>query len=226
MAFVQLKAEQSTSSVSSFTTTAMTVTAGNGLVACMCSSINGVIGASSSKGDSFSAVVSNLAAFGSVTIAVARNAVGGSTTFTATPSGTAFCSISAQEYTSFGSTNEAVNSAQATGSTAVNPGAVNPASAGDLYVACWTHDGSVNQTFTFNVSGEGWQTRSNLTLTANMPLGSQDFYGSGSKTGSATLSAAANWEAAVGTFTSSVTAATKKFFRPFPFKPSSATPRG
>lgn len=200
--FIQQKAEQSTSSVSSFTTTAMTVTGGNSIVACMSCNVNNTLTASDSQVNSYHTAVTKSASVTSVAIAEATNIKPGSTTFTVTPGAAAFCSISAQEYSGmiYASPEEATNSAGPTNSTAVNPGAVNPSSLGDIYVACWTHDGSGNQSFTPNVSGEGWFLRGNLTNTANQPLGSQDLVSSGSRTGSATLSATANWVAAVATF--------------------------
>lgn len=211
IAFVQMKAAQGTSSAASFTTTAMTTTGGNAIVSCM--GTNGGALTSLNASDSIpntytNGVITKFISFGNVAIGVARSITGGSTTFTVTPNAARFSSISAQEYSGFGSSNEATNSGSASASAAVSPGAVNPASSNDLYVACWTHDGSVSQAFTFNVSGEGWNQRSNLTNTANSPLGSQDLVSSGSKTGSATLGTAANWEAAVATFTAAAAAAT------------------
>lgn len=199
-----IKAEQSTSSVTSFTSTAMTVTAGNGIVACMCSSINNTLVASDSTVSTYNQAVikQNTISVQTVAISVATGITGGSTTYKVTPGASAFCSISAQEYSGLASGNpsDATTNTGEAASTAVNPGAVNPPGTGDLYVAAWVHNGSVSQAFTFNVSGEGWNQRANLTNTANQPLGSQDFIGSGSKTGSATLGTSATWDAAVATF--------------------------
>lgn len=228
--FVQLKAEQSTSSVSSFTSSAMTVAGGNAIVACMSASTVSLssLVASDSKSNPYSLAVfkAGSSSGATVSIYVAPTIAGGSTTYTVTPSSSCFVSISAQEYSGIRPTSpgEATNSAGPTSSTAVNPGAVSPASLGDLYVACWSHDGSANQAFTFNVSGEGWNQRSNLTNTTNMPLGSQDLVSSGSRTGSATLASSAQWVAAVATF-KMVPSAVGAHARPFPFRPGSPPSR-
>ena len=195
---------QSTSSVTSFTTGSLTVTATNSAVACMSSSTtSATLDASSTPSSTWATSIVNSLANGSTSIARTVSLAGGSTTFTVTPSAAQFVSIGVVEYTGMATTtpDEATNSATAT-SLNVNPGAVNPASTGDLYVACWTHNGAADQTFTFNVSGEGWTARANLTLTANQPLGSQDLINaSGSKTGSATISSGPPvWVAAVATY--------------------------
>lgn len=225
MAFIQQKAEQSTSSVSSFTSTAMSVAAGNSIVACMCCNINTATSlvASDSKSNAYTLAKLQSTINGGVSIYVAPLILGGSTTYTVTPSSAAFVSISAQEYSGMLTVNpgEATNGAGPTSSNNISPGAVNPASTNDLYVACWSHSGAASQTFTANLSGEGWTLRSNLTNTANQPLGSQDIVSSGSRTGSAGLGgAAAIWYAAVATFKSGPTFVSRGR-RPFPFKPGS-----
>lgn len=203
----QIISLQSTAAVALFTTTAITVTAGNAVVVSMCAANNTTITASDSKSDAYTNALTRSTAGGSIGISVAPVLVGGSTTFTVTPGTNSFVSISAAEYSGMATSApaEATNQAGAS-SQNVSPGAVNPASSGDLYVAAWVHSGALDQTFTYNVSGEGWTARSNLTLTANEPLGSQDLVSSGSKTGSATLSGAANpaWNAVVATFKAAV----------------------
>src|SRR4051812_38540085 len=112
MAFIQQKAEQSTSSVASFTTTAMTTGAGNSIVACMGTNGGSLtsLNASDSKSDSYTnGVVTNFTANTNVAIGWAKNITGGSTTFTATPNSARFCSISAQEYGPLGASSEATN---------------------------------------------------------------------------------------------------------------------
>jgi hypothetical protein len=206
IAFVQQKAEQSTSSVASFTTSAMTVSSANAIVACTCGSVSTLTSlvVSDSAGDAYSLAVFKAATpglGGSVSIYSAPVLAGGSTTFTVTPNVNAFVSISAQEYSGMvtSSPGEATNNGTGT-STTTSPGAVNPATANDLYVACWSHNGSTSQTFPTNPSGEGWNLRSNLTNTTNQPLGSQDLVSSGSKTGNRTISASASWVSIVATF--------------------------
>jgi hypothetical protein len=229
--FVQQKTEQSTSSVSSFTTTAMTVDAGNAIVACMSAARTATTSlvASDSNGDAFTLAIFKVGApnGGAVSIYVAPVLAGGSTTFTVTPDASDFVSISAQEYSGMVrvSPSEATNSGGPTAGTTASPGAVNPASVNDLYVACWTHNGTTSQLFPTNPSGEGWILRSNLTNTANMPLGSQDLVASGSKTGNRTLSASATWVAAVATFKPLADAYRKKY-RPFSTRPGASRFRG
>lgn len=201
---LQQKAEQGTSSAAFFTSTAMTVTAGNGLVACMCTNANTTLTATDSKSDAYTPAVTNSQIGVTTGIAVAPIIAGGSTTFTVTPGVNGFSSICVTEHSGMATTSpgEATNSGQAT-SANINPGAVNPATANDLYVACWAHGGGT-LTFTFNVSGEGWTQRSNLTNSVNEPLGSQDLVASGSKTGSATLSGSATHCECVATFKAAV----------------------
>lgn len=227
-ATAQIISQQSTTAVASFTTTAITVTAGNAVVATMSASAGSLqtaVTATDSKLDAFSHSVTKANAAGTLVcgIDVAPSLAGGSTTFTVTPNATGFCSISAQEYSGMAAApKEATNSGEGS-TTAVSPGAVNPASSGDLYVSCWTHDGTTIA-FTFNASGEGWTQRSNLTNGANQPLGSQDIITSGSKTGSATLASAANWECCVGTFKAATIGSSFVYHRqtrPFPFLPGS-----
>lgn len=200
---LQLKEGQSTLAVASFTTTAMTVTAGNAAVACMSGSATGIVSvtASDSLADAHSNSVSKVRGTGGqmVAIDVFPTLAGGSTTWTVTPDRNSFVSICVTEHSGMHATpKEGTNTGEAA-SQAVSPGAINPATASDLYVSCWTHDGSGSQTFT---AGGGATLRGNQTNTANQPLGSEDFVGSGSQTLSATLSGAANptWDAAVGTF--------------------------
>lgn len=205
MPFVQQKAEQSTSSVASFTTTAMTVSPANSIVMCLSASdaANTAIVASDSAANPYALAVFKTGGVGAgnVSIYSAPVIAGGSTTFTGTPNTSAFVSISAQEYSQVvkSSPGDAVNSASGNG-TQISPGAVTPSVAGCLYVACWTDGSGTSPTFPTQPSAEGWALRSNLTNTANMPLGSQDLINSGTKTGNRTMSAIAAWTAAVATF--------------------------
>lgn len=225
--FVQQKAEQSTSSVASFTSTSMTVTEGNAIVACMCASMNGTLTTTDNNGGKYtqSVIKNNATNAQSVSISSATGCRGGATTFTVTPQSSSFCSISAQEYSGLALVHPddgTTNSGEAT-SLNVNPGAVNPPNLNDLYVAAWVHNGSASQTFTYNVSGEGWTARANLTNTTREPLGSQDFIGSGSKTGSATISSGPPvWDAVVATFRAGI-ARTLDAHRPAPFAPSATS---
>jgi hypothetical protein len=187
--FVQQKTVQSTSSVSSLTTSAMTVTAGNALVAA--SSANGSVGlvTTDSQGDVFAIEVASVSPFLQIVqYELATGAAGGSTTWTLTPSASAFVSLAVQEYAGMAvSPVDTVGHGQGAGSTPT-PGSLDPVPAGDAYVSAWTHDGGANQTFT---PAPGWTLRSTLTLTANMPLGTEELIGSGPQEGRVTLGAPA-----------------------------------
>lgn len=201
MAFIQQVAEQSSSAVTSFTTSAMTVTAGNAVVLCVVANTpTGNTVVSDSLGNRYDAANTQLTAATRLSIFRATQIKGGSTTYTVVPGASAFCTVSAQEYSGM-SVNpiDAYASATAVSGTA-SPGAVNPASSNALYVACGTHD-SGTVTFTFNASGEGWAQRANLTDATKMPLWSQDLASaSGSKTGSATMGGSVTWASCVATF--------------------------
>lgn len=186
--FVRQKVEQSTTSVTSFTTSAMTVTAGDALV--VATSANGIpaITISDSKGDVFATEVSFPSYSGIVQWDFSSSAVGGSTTFTVTADASWFLSIAVQEYSGVASAPLEGNAQDFGSSQIPNPGPLNPASVGDLYLSAWSHDGSGNETFT---PGPGWTLRANLTNTANAPLGTEEFIGSGSQVGKATLSGSA-----------------------------------
>lgn len=190
-AFVQQKTVQSTSSVSSLTTTSMTVTAGNELVSATCGSTNVSsvppdLATTDSKSDLFVKEVTRQSdQFGAIQLEFSSGAVGGATTFTVTPNFSTFISIAVKEYSGVADypVESSVN-AQGFGQL-FSPGALLPPSVGDLYISAWTHAGSGSQTFT---AASGWTLRSNLTNTANMPLGSEDFIGSGSQVGSCSIS--------------------------------------
>lgn len=196
IAFVQQQVIQSTSSVASLTTSAITVAAGNALAVCSSENYPATIIVTDSKGDSFNTASTNIeSGIQGAQVDIATGAVGGSTTVTITPQFTAFLGICVQEYSGVADAPiESASSAWESSSSVVLPPAVDPPSLGDLYLSAWTHNGAVNQTFTPN---SGWTLRSNLTNTANMPLGSAELIGSGPQIGSATLSAAATWSVAV-----------------------------
>lgn len=193
IAFVQQKAEQSTSSVSSFTTTtSMNVGVSNAIVMCIAGSIVSLssLVASDSQGNAY--ILARFAAgspsAGSLSIYVAPRVAGGATFFTATPNISSFVTICAQEYSGLQNitpTEVTGQNAASSVSSIVAP-AMTPPSDNDLYISCWTHDGSASQTCTFDATGEGWQARSNLSNTANQPLFSQDLVASGTKKGSFT----------------------------------------
>lgn len=122
-----------------------------------------------------------------VSIATALQITGGSQSITLTPNVAAYCSFgiveaagteSAEETTSFSNSSPDAPSATAT------PGALAPTSAGDLYVAVGSDEGSGAVTTTGNASGEGWTLRYVSDDRANMPVYMQTLIGSGSKTGS------------------------------------------
>lgn len=228
--FVQQVAEQSPSSVASYTTSgALVVTQGNAIVICMSSNGTGAgtLVATDSQGNVYTPVVTRAATSGVVAIAIAVGVKGGSTTFTVTPNASQVLGICAQEYAGVStavSVVDGTNSATNTG-TLVGSVPVSPSSRNDLYVACWTHDGSVNQTFGFNASLEGWTARSNLTNTALMPLGSQDLISGGPRTGSATLSVSATHMFTVAAFRMLPLTYTRVPGRPFPYRPGSQPSR-
>lgn len=192
-AYVQQKAVQSTSSVSSLTTSAMTVTAGNAIASATCANGDGStvpsLATTDSKSDVYLIQVTrDEEVFMIVQWEIATNIVGGSTTFTVTPSYARFVSIVAHEYSGVAlAPIEGVAQGWSFGSQLPNPGPLAPVSAGDLFLSAWTHGGGINETFTPNT---GWTLRGNLTPTANMPLGTEELIGSGTQTGSATLSGA------------------------------------
>lgn len=200
IAFVQQKTEQSTSSVSSFTTSPLTVTAGHTLVVASSANksgpgINLVI--TDSVGDAFAtAVISEVTPTGQrVQWDVADGVAGGSMTATVTMTGdTGVLSIAVQEYSGATAAVETTSTGQAS-DHAPSCGDLVPPSAGDLYLMACTHNGSANETFT---AGGGFTRRSNLTLTANMPLGTEELITSGLQTGSATYggAGAVSWNAA------------------------------
>jgi hypothetical protein len=204
--FIQQKNEQSSVAVSSFTSSSMTVTAGNAIVQDMSGNATGIntLTASDDKVDTFKTAAWKHQTGGTpndlVTIAWAVNIVGGSTAFKVTPDVSAVVSLCAKEYSGLSATTETSAGAEASSST-ISPGAVTAPTPNSLYVAAWTHDGSLSQTFTFNLSGQGWTARSNLTSTTLQPLGSQDIIGTGSKTGSAgVVGGSVLWDACVATF--------------------------
>lgn len=214
VATANLRAEQSSSSVASFTTTAMTVTAGNAIVVSSCVNANTTIAITSTPADTYSQAVIKSSGITGQSVAIDANAsiTGGSTTWKITPGAAGFCSVGAQEYTGM-KTSAAIDTATNTGegtSQAVDPGAVNPPNSNDLYVSAWTQNGSGNQTFT---AGGGFTLRANLTNTSFQPLGSEDLVASGSQDGSATLSGAANpgWDAVAATFIAATGGATSPF---------------
>lgn len=196
---MQKTASQSTSSVTSFTSAAITVTAGNALAVCSCDNVgwsnpSAGLSMTDSLGDLFAQAINWTSRFTRAQWDLATGCTGGSTTVTVTSGVAAFVSLCAQEYSGVASSPiEEVNHGEGAG-LAVDPGVLNPPSAGDVYLSTWTHDGVGNESFTAAAS---WTLRSNLTTTANMPLGSEEFIGSGSQTGTATLGGAAtpNWTA-------------------------------
>lgn len=204
IAFVQQKVEQSTTSVASFTTSAMTVTAGNALVSGTSVNLNTPMVTTDSRGDVFAPQIdeetpSSGGLVERVQLDVAFGAVGGSTTFTVTPTSPGFVSIGVLEFSGAASSVETESHGRyGTGQIdqICNPGPIEPPSAGDLYLSAWTHSGVGSETFT---PAAGWTLRANLTNTANMPLGSASFIGSGLQTGTCTLSgsAAPVWDAVV-----------------------------
>lgn len=198
IAFVQQKTGQSTTSVSSFTTAAMTVTAGNTLAAASSANIGDPTtqAVSDSQGDVFTAQIkSSSSADQSAQWDVADAAVGGSTTFTVTvSSGSVFLSLGVHEYSGVAEAGVESTTRGDGADSSPTPGVLAPPSAGDLYLSAWTHSGTLSQTFTPN---SGWTLRANLTNTANMPLGAEQLIGSGSQTGSVTLvGGAATWDIA------------------------------
>lgn len=201
--FVQMATGFSTSSVSSFAASAMTVTAGNAIVVCMAANTVGGTSllASDNLRNSYITAIYKFDVTAGIASCIGRSirVLGGSTTVTATPNAASFISLSAQEYTGMadglGPTSQNVQTSANMSPLAVTP--VWPA----IYVCCWTHNGGANQSFTYNISAEGWYGRANLTATADEPLGSQDLLSSGTRTGSATIvGPAATFVAVVATF--------------------------
>lgn len=195
IAFVQQKAEHSTSLVASFTTSVLTVTASDALAVCLVAWSSHPLTASTtdSQSDGFSTEISELDNVAQlVQWDLATDTVGGSTTVTVTPSESAYITICVQEYSGVAlAPVEAVVHAYAPVSADVNPGTLTPPSAGDLYLSAWTHSGSANETFTPNPA---WTLRSNqFQNTSSMPLGSEDVIGSGPQIGSATISSVTAW---------------------------------
>lgn len=200
IAFVQQKVEQSTSSVSSFTTSSMTVTAGHTLVVASSANKSGAginLAITDSVGDAFAtAVISEVEPSGQrVQWDVSDGVAGGSMTATVTMTGdTGVLSIAVHDYSGATAAVQTTSAGQAS-DHAPSCGELLPPSAGDLYVMACTHNGSANETFT---AGSGFTRRANLTLTANMPLGTEDLVSSGSQIGSATYggAGAVSWNAA------------------------------
>lgn len=199
-AFVQQKVEQSTTNVASFTTSAFTVTAGDTLVVASCANKSGPginLAITDSVGDAFAtAVISEVTPSGQrVQWDTTASSAGGSMTATVTMTGdTGFLSIAVHDYSGGTGAVETSNTGQAS-DHAPSCGALSPPSASDLYVMACTHNGSANETFT---AGGGFTRRANLTLTANMPLGTEEFITSGLQIGSATYggAGAVSWNAA------------------------------
>lgn len=177
--------------MTSLTTSAMTVTAGHALAVCSCDNV-GVsptagLTITDSQADIYGTQAEHASGASRAQWDLATNVAGGSTTWTVTSGISGFLAICAQEYS--GTALAPVEAIGATGGTnqTPNPGSLLPPSIGDLYLSAWTHGGSASETFTPNT---GWTLRSNLTNTANMPLGSEELIGSGLQVGSATLSGA------------------------------------
>src|SRR4051812_17716372 len=99
-AFVQQKTEQSTTNVTSFTTSAMTVTAGNAVAVASCANNYAVtLTITDSVGDAFARQIDADESISQrVQWDLATNVVGGSTTFTVTSSLSKFLSIAVHEY--------------------------------------------------------------------------------------------------------------------------------
>lgn len=186
-AFVQQKALQSTSSVLSLTTSAMTVTAGNSLASATSGNNPDSITTTDSKGNVYNRESITAGTGMQINLELATNAVAGSTTFTATPTSSQFVSICVHEISGTASAPVEANNGQIDPvgtSQIVSCGELNPPSLNDFYLVVWTHQGTANESFT---PAPGWTLRSNLTNTVNQPLGSEELIGSGKQVGSATL---------------------------------------
>jgi hypothetical protein len=185
--FVQQKAAQSTTSVSSFTTSAMTVTAGNALASATSGNNADTTTTTDSKSNVYNRESVTAGTGMQINLELATNAIAGATTFTGTPASSQFVGICVHEYSGVALAPVEANNGQTDPigtSQTVTCGALNPPSLNDLYLSVWTHQGTANESFT---PAAGWTLRANLTNTTNQPLGSEELIGSGSQVGSATL---------------------------------------
>lgn len=134
-----------------------------------------------------------------VGIATALQILGGSQTVTLTPSIAAYCSLAIIEATGTEAAEETVSADATSGSTA-NPGVLTPTSSGDLYVAVGADDSAASVVTTGNASGEGWTLQYSSNDRVNMPIYLQTLIGSGAKTGSFNIGAAAPWIACAAAY--------------------------
>jgi hypothetical protein len=208
---------QSAAAATSISTTGMTTTAGNfGVITWSTDKSTTPTGTvvTDSKGNTptqnhVTSINHNGAFDVNVGMAYEQIASGGAGhTVTCSPGSSQFCSISFGEYSGVATSSpaEAAGASDVTGnSVSANPGAVNPASANDLYYSACTHAGS-GITFTAAAS---WTRRTNLGDAggSKMPLCTTEIIASGSQTGTITLSGTAQWAAIVATFQAGAAAA-------------------
>lgn len=213
IALVQKVAAQTTVTAASLTTASITTTTGNFI------SVQGSQAISSTNPTSFTDNKSNSytidKAIGDASngnfatnVALGSNLSitgGAGHTFTINKTGGGVgMAIGACEYSHTGAMSVTVTNVSAnggtSGGTAINPGAMNPTGANLLYVTAASNDNISGATYTATGTGFTKETSLSGTSSAKPSLVSSDAIGSGSKTGTFTITATTHWIAVGQTY--------------------------